>query len=278
VSARFSNNNGLLDDVSAGSAVLQEQLAGFSPRLGIVLGSGFSGLVEELDVLASVLYRDLPGFTPAGVQGHAGVVHAGHLYDRPVLVFEGRYHVYEGYSAWQVGALVRLAAVTGCRRLLLTNAAGGICSRMSPGDFMLVEDHLNLTGQNPLIGRKDAGFPDLHELYRSDFCQALQDRLAPRSIQLHSGVLAWLTGPSYETPAEIRMLETVGAAAVSMSTVPEAIMARFLGLEVCAISFIANLAAGKCRQSLAHKDVLVEAARALDSAVQVLRGLLSLWD
>ncbi len=277
MSENCSQNNGLLDDVSDAAAVLRDMTAGMSPRLAIVLGSGFSGLVAELDRRFSLPYQDLPGFVSAGVEGHAGVVHAGFLCGQAVLVFAGRYHVYEGYSAWQVGSLVRLAAAVGCQRLLLTNAAGGLTSRMAPGDFMLVEDHLNLTGQNPLIGRKDAGFPDLHGLYRSDLRKPLERLLGDVGFQLHSGVLAWLTGPTYETPAEIAMLETLGAAAVSMSTVPEAIMARFLGLEVCALSFIANLAAGKCPQPLAHQDVLTEAASARDNAVQIVRGLMSLW-
>ena len=268
----------LLDDLAPAVAVLREAMPDRSPAVAIVLGSGFSSVVDELINVISVPYADLPGFSPAGVEGHTGIVYSGLLYGQDVLIFSGRYHVYEGYSAWQVTALVRLAAALGCQALLLTNAAGGIDDKMTAGDFMLVSDHINLTGLNPLVGRKDVGFPDLHNLYRIDFYTDLKNSLKNDiSGDLHLGTLAWLTGPSYETPAEIRMLEVLGCGAVSMSTVPEAIVAKTQGLAVVALSFIANQAAGKCQQPLNHQDVLGEAEQAKGAALVVIQRLLEFW-
>ena len=268
----------LLDNIEPAATVLQNALGDRSPAVAFVLGSGFSELAQELDDVISVPYASLPGFVAAGIEGHAGVVYSGFLYGHDVLMFAGRYHVYEGYSAWQVSALVRLAALVGCRHLLLTNAAGGIDDQMKAGDFMLITDHINLTGLNPFIGRKNVGFPDLHGLYQHDFYIDLQQQLhCEEMLTLHSGVLAWLTGPSYETPAEIRMLETLGCGAVSMSTVPEAIVAKALDLNVVALSFIANQAAGKCLQPLSHIDVLNQADKAKANALKVVNLLLKFW-
>ncbi len=268
-----------LDDIIPGAERLGKVFQGRSPSLAVVLGSGFSAIVSALTDVISVPYADLPGFAPAGVQGHAGVVYCGRLFGQEVLVFSGRYHVYEGYSAWQVTALVRLAARLGCKRLLLTNAVGGISDAMSAGDFMLVADHINLTGLNPFIGRSGAGFPDLHNLYRTDFFAELKAQvLAASGVVLHAGTLAWLPGPTYETPAEIRMLEILGCHAVSMSTVPEAIVAKTLNLDLVALSFVANKAAGKCPQPLTHDEVLREAKRVQDKASMVVRQLLDCWN
>lgn len=266
-----------LDDISLAVQETVQWLAGNNPQLGIVLGSGLSGIVGELEEAKSISFDQLSGFPPVGVTGHGGQVHAGKLFDIPVLVFQGRYHCYEGYDAWQVTAPVRLLAAIGCRQLLLTNAAGGISSVMQPGDFMLVTDHLNFTGLNPLIGRPERNFVDLNSLYSQNFYAKLSNQLKEEGIQLHSGVLAWMTGPSYETPAEINALESLGAAAVSMSTIPEAISARLFGLDVVAVSLIANLAAGKSHQHLNHDEVLRVGSQS-DAAFKVLvRNLLSLW-
>jgi purine-nucleoside phosphorylase len=266
-----------LDDLSSTVEQLRPWLGRRQPELAIILGSGLSELSERLDAAISIPYHALPGFPPPGVAGHAGQLHCGFIAGQPALVFAGRYHVYEGYSAWQVTAPVRLAQALGCRKLLLTNAVGGITEQLRPGDFMLVTDHLNLTGTNPLIGRSEADFIDLSDLYLSGFFGQLRQRAAEKDIDLHSGVLAWMTGPNYETPAEIRALRQLGADAVSMSTVPEAIVARLLKLETAALSYVANHAAGCRPGKLDHLDVLAAGRQAAPRLAILLSMLLPLW-
>lgn len=266
-----------LDNISAASCCALQWLQGRKPQVAIVLGSGLAEIANQLSGRISLAYADLPGFPESGVVGHSGQLHAGELFGCSVLMFQGRYHCYEGYSAWQVTAPVRLAAALGCQRLVLTNAAGGIADGMQPGDFMLVADHLNLSNKNPLRGRAELEFLDLGNLYQHDFYAALRPRLEGTGIRLHQGVLAWMLGPSYETPAEIRMLATLGADAVSMSTVPEAIVARLCQLETVAISFVANLAAGKNSAELDHQDVLAAGQNAASKLHALLKCLLKVW-
>ena len=266
-----------LDNISAAAQAAGCWLGERNPQIAIILGSGLADVVGQLQNSISLPYAELPGFPASGVAGHAGTLHCGTLLGQSVLLFQGRYHVYEGYSAWQVTAPVRLAAAMGCRKLLLTNAAGGINDAMQPGDFMLVSDHLNLVGDNPLIGRPEREFIDLTRLYRQDFYLPLQRQMAAEQITLHRGIIAWMLGPSYETPAEIRMLSALGADAVSMSTIPEAIVARRYQLETVAISFISNLAAGKGSSVLDHQDVLAEGRGAAANLIKILSGLFSHW-
>jgi len=267
----------VLDDVKPAAEKLKQQFGSWQSELALVLGSGFSGLTEQLSDASSLAFDVLPGFPPAGVPGHAGRVWFGNLYGTRVVIFQGRYHYYEGYDAYQVTAPVRLANSLGCKRALLTNAAGGISSQFSPGHFMLVTDHLNLVGDNPLRSLTPAPFIDLSTLYQLSFYADLKQSLQLDKIVLHQGTLAWLSGPSYETPAEIKMLEVLGADAVSMSTVPEAIMAKALGMETVAISLIANAAAGKFTEPLCHEDVLAEGQAAAVSFPTLVSRLLSLW-
>ena len=267
----------LLDDLTAATAEADHWLAGRKPEIAIVLGSGLSGLLTRFTEMISLPCQQLSGFPASGVVGHAGQLHCGKFLGREVLAFQGRYHYYEGYSGWQVTAPVRLAAALGCRKLLLTNAAGGIADAMQPGDFMLVTDHLNLTGENPLRGRAEREFIDLCQLYCFDFAGQIQAALEEQGIKLHTGVLAWMTGPSYETPAEIRALAQLGASAVSMSTIPEAIVARLYGLETVAVSYLSNLAAGKSAATLDHQDVLFRGERSAADLAQLLNALFSCW-
>jgi len=267
----------LLDDISSATLFVRNWLAGRKPELAVVLGSGLSAVLDQLGDGRQLDYAELPGFAGSGVSGHTGCLHSGVLFGQQVLLFQGRYHCYEGYSSWQVTAPVRLAAALGCRKLLLTNAAGGIADGMRSGDFMLVTDHLNMTGQNPLAGRPEREFIDLCGLYRQDFYPVLQAQLKTQNIILHSGVLAWMLGPSYETPAEIRMLQQLGASAVSMSTVPEAIIGKRFGMEVMALSYISNLAAGKSASGLDHQEVLASGAQAADSLRNLLATILQHW-
>lgn len=267
----------LLDDLSASIEPARSWLSGRNPQLAIILGSGLATILDHLKEPIRLPYTDLPDFAASGVIGHAGCLYSGDLFGKPVLLFQGRYHCYEGYNAWQVTAPVRLAAALGCQKMLLTNAAGGIAADMQPGDFMLVTDHLNMIGESPLRGRPEREFVDLCDLYRHDFYPQLSQQLRSKKINLHAGVLAWMLGPNYETPAEIRLLQSFGASAVSMSTIPEAIIARRFGLEVAAISYISNLAAGKSAVSLDHQDVLSSGERAAISLEALFAILLNQW-
>lgn len=267
----------VLDDLTTAVQQIKSWLSGREPQLAIVLGSGLGSIIDRLEGGRRLPYTELDGFPASGVAGHAGCLHSGTLYGVPVLLFQGRYHCYEGYSAWQVTAPVRLAAALGCRKLLLTNAAGGIDDTMLPGDFMLVTDHINMTGESPLRGRSELEFVDLGQLYQHHFYSQLKQQLAIHGIKLHAGVLAWMMGPNYETPAEIAMLSLLGVSAVSMSTIPEAIVARRYGLEVAAVSYISNLAAGKTTESLDHQDVLDSGKSAATSLEQIFTVLLNQW-
>lgn len=267
----------ILDDLSITIPFVHDWLGHFRPQLAIVLGSGLSGALEQFSPLKTIQYSEIPNFSTSGVIGHAGLLHCGTLYDQQVLIFQGRFHVYEGFSAWQTTAPVRLAAAVGCKKILLTNAAGGLAEQMQPGDFMLVEDHFNLTGINPLCGRPEREFLDLTNLYRCDFYPELRQQLLASEFRLHLGSLAWMPGPCYETAAEIRLLGVSGASAVSMSTVHEAIIARRYGLETVAISSISNLAAGKTSARLDHLDVLASGERSATSLQLFLGHLFNLW-
>lgn len=264
----------LLDDIHPAAQQLRLCFNGWQPRRAVILGSGLSAAADLLTFSQSFPFARLPGFVSTGVSGHAGQLCAGQLDGVATLMFQGRYHVYEGYSPWQVTAPVRLAAELGCTDILLTNAAGGIAEQLDPGDFMLVTDHLNLTGLNPLCGRRERDFTDLGKLYRQPAAECLERPLEDVGIGIHRGVLAWMPGPSYETPAEINFLAAAGAAAVSMSTIPEAIVARRYGLEVSAVSLITNPASGRAAAPLDHREVLAAGQRAEEQAAQVVQQLL----
>jgi purine-nucleoside phosphorylase len=229
------------------------------PQVALVLGSGLGALADRIEGGVSVEYSELPGMQSSAVVGHAGRFRAGRLFGRNVIAMQGRVHLYEGHSPAQVVMGVRLMLQVGARSLLVSNAAGGIRSDLTPGTLMLIEDHLNLTGQNCLRGPDDPTlgprFPDMSEAYDSQLRAAAQRAAAGQNLQLASGVYAGLLGPSYETPAEIRMLRTLGADAVGMSTVLEVIAARHMGARVLGISCITNLAAGLSPHPLSHAEV-----------------------
>jgi len=266
-----------LDDISTAEQEIKTWLGSVKPQMAIVLGSGLSSLLAHLQHKKTLSYEKLTGFPSTGVEGHTGCVFCGELFGLKVLIFQGRYHCYEGYDAWQVTAPVRLAAAVGCHHLLLTNAAGGLLDDMSPGDFMLVDDHLNFTGKNPLAGRQERQFLDLNRLYEQSFYSELREQLRRQHVKLHKGTLAWMLGPTYETPAEIKALECFGAAAVSMSTIPEAIVAKRFGLSVVTISFISNLAAGKSVKGLNHDDVLNLGHRMGRDFSLVVEKIIAIW-
>jgi purine-nucleoside phosphorylase len=247
------------------------------PTLAVVLGSGFHHALIEVQVEGRIDYARLPGFASPGVEGHAGTVILGHLAGVPVLVLNGRAHFYEGHSLDAVTFPVRALAAFGIRDLLLTNAAGGIQRAFRPGDFMVFSDHLNFMGVNPLRGEPWPGlarFVDMTSVYDAGLSGLLRGAARRSGIRLHRGVYVAVSGPSYETPAEIRALARLGADAVGMSTVPEAIVARQCGLRVAAVSCITNRAAGLGVKQLSHSEVLETSERVRVLAAQLLRNFI----
>jgi purine-nucleoside phosphorylase len=249
------------------------------PALAIVLGSGFDGLKHLVQAAVRISYRLLAGFTPSTVDGHGGALLVGRLADLPVIVLCGRCHFYEGHSLAQVTFPIRVMAACGVRAVLLTNAAGGINPRFRAGDFMCLADHLNFMGDNPLRGwtdSKQARFLDLSRTYDPGLNELILAAAKRSRVRVHSGVYAAVPGPCYETPAEIRAFASLGADAVGMSTVPEAIVARQCCLRVAAISCITNPAAGISRKPISHAEVLATGERVKNRASALLQEFASL--
>jgi purine-nucleoside phosphorylase len=230
------------------------------PDVGIVLGSGLGGLADELEAPFAIPFADLPGWPAATAPGHAGRLLLGTLANRPVVMLQGRFHLYEGNDPGLVIEPVLLFARLGARRVVLTNAAGGLDPTFGPGTLMVMRDHINLTGRNPLIGPNadELGprYPDMTDAWSPGLRERLHAAAAAEGITLVEGVYVGLTGPSYETPAEVRMLAAQGGHAVGMSTVLECIAARWVGLEVCGVSLVTNAGAGYTGEPLTHEEVL----------------------
>lgn len=253
-------------------AEIPEQLEGFGARTAIVLGSGLNAFAEALPWEGTIAYGDVAGLPVSGVAGHAGAFALARMNGHPLLLARGRVHLYEGWSAREVTAGIRLLHRIGVQRVILTNAAGTLNPGFPPGQWMMLSDHLNLTGTTPLLG--GAHFVDLSAAYSPRLREAF--RAAARAVgePLHEGVYASLLGPQYETPAEIRMLRTLGADAVGMSTVPEVIQARALGMEVAAFSCLTNWAAGITGEALSHHEVTETGRGAAAALVGILERAL----
>lgn len=253
------------------------RLGGRQPAVALVLGSGLGGLAERLANGVRIPYRDIPGFHVPTVEGHRGELVIGTLGGTMVLAQSGRFHMYEGYSAQDNVLPIRVFAALGIRKLIVTNAAGGVRRSFQAGSLMLISDHLNLTGRNPLIGPVEEGderFPDMTEAYDAGY-RALAKAAAERlGIPLEEGVYAGLLGPNYETPAEVRMLERLGADAVGMSTVAEVIAARARGMKCLGFSLVTNPGAGISPTPLNHKEVMETAARAGKELARLLEGVI----
>jgi purine-nucleoside phosphorylase len=255
---------------------MRDKLKVESPVLAMILGSGLGKVAAALESPRKVSYGDVPGFPRVSVVGHAGEATAGKLDGREVVVFSGRPHMYEGNPAQMVAFPVRVLHALGAGVLFLSNAAGGIRRSYRAGDLMIIEDHINLMSQNPLTGPLQEGddrFPDMSEAYDALLRKLMRDTAPELSVPLHEGVYAGLTGPSYETRAEIRMLERLGADAVGMSTVPEVIVARALGMRVAGVSCIANVASGLSALPVSHSEVLDTTGRVSDQFVKLIRAL-----
>ena len=244
--------------------------------IGIVLGSGLGGLAERIESPSVVPFREIPGFPESTVVGHAGSLISGTLAGKAVLALAGRFHVYEGHDARLAGFPIRVLHALGARTLIVSNAAGGVNRLWQPGDLMVIRDHINLTFRNPLIGAVEEGdlrFPDMSEPYDSSLADLAHRVAGEQGIALRDGVYAGLLGPAYETPAEVRMLERLGADAVGMSTVPEVIVARARGLKVLGISCITNLACGISSSPLSHDEVLETTRRVGEGFAALVEGV-----
>lgn len=235
------------------------------PVAAIVLGSGLGGLADEITDAVRVPFHDIPGFPVATVEGHAGALIAGRLAGKSVICLAGRFHMYEAHPAAVAAFPIRVVHALGARTLIVSNAAGGIRRSFSPGTLMRIDDHINLMNRHPLIGPISGGdtrFPDMSAPYDRDLGQRLHAIALGLGIRLDVGVYCGLLGPTYETPAEVRMLEKLGADAVGMSTVPEVIMARAIGMRCVGVSLITNAAAGYTANVLSHAEVLEAAGEA----------------
>ena len=267
------------DFTSAESAakflLLQTQL---SPTVGVVLGSGLGGFADELSEATRIPYANIPFFPRSTAIGHAGQMVIGKVGDIAVAVMQGRVHLYEGYSANEAAFPTRVFGRLGIRALVLTNAAGGINLEYKQGALVVITDHINLQGQNPLTGPNDdrigPRFPDMTQAYSKPYREIALRAAQRLGKTVYQGVYAGLLGPSYETPAEIRYLRTIGADLVGMSTIPEVIAARHMGIKVLAISCVTNMAAGTSDEVLSHEDVLATGERVKGDFVALLRAIL----
>ena len=249
-----------------------EERTPLRPPIGVVLGSGLGAFADELSESLEMPYSDIPGWPLSTAVGHAGKLVIGKLNDLAVAVMAGRAHLYEGNTPAQVTHGVRVLHAIGVRSLVFTNAAGGIDTKLERGGLVLISDHINLQGSNPLVG--GAHFIDMSDAYPRDYREIAKDVAVSLCIPVQEGVYAAMLGPSYETPAEIRMLRTLGADVVGMSTVPEVIVANQLGVRVLAISCVTNMAAGILPQKISHVEVLETGAQVRDTLVRFLKALL----
>jgi len=247
------------------------------PEMGIILGSGLGGFVEIMEDKIAIPYRDIPNFPVSTVEGHKGELVFGKVHGRPIVAMQGRFHYYEGYNMQEVTFPVRVMQVLGVNGLIVTNAAGGINPAFRPGDLILIKDHINMMGDNPLKGANLSNlgprFPDLSEGYDLEWRQKALPIAQEIGINPQEGVYAAMSGPSYESPAEIRFLRTIGADLVGMSTVPEVIVANHGGMRVLGISCVTNMAAGILPQRLSHAEVMETAERIEKQFVRFVQAL-----
>lgn len=246
------------------------------PEVGVVLGSGLGDFAETLTEQTIIPYETIPHFKKVSVIGHAGRLILGKVKGKPVAVMQGRYHYYEGHDITEVVFPVRVLCQLGIGKILLTNASGGINGLLLPGDLMIIRDHINMMAVNPLRGENDnrlgPRFPDMSQVYDEEMSGIIAETMQSMGLGVKKGVYVALTGPSYETPAEIKMLSVWGADAVGMSTVPEAIVARHMGIKVAGISCVCNLAAGISKTPLSHQEVTETADRVKDVFIRLLNS------
>ncbi len=264
------------DDVCKAADVVQAAIAPHQPKVGVVLGSGLGSFADTLEDPKTVDYGEIPGFAQSKVKGHAGQLVSGRCGETNVLAMQGRVHLYEGHPISQVVLPARTLVKVGCEVLVITNAAGGINTALEPGDLVLIGDHINFTGQNPLVGDNDdrlgPRFPDMSEAYDLKLRELAFAQARDLGISLREGIYNWMLGPSYETPAEIRLARRAGADLAGMSTVPEAIAVRHMGAKVLGISCVTNKAAG-LQETLSHEEVKETAERVKETFINLLTAV-----
>ncbi len=250
----------------------------FEPKLGLILGSGLGVLADLIEEPITISYDQIPYFPVSTVEGHAGELVVGKINGKAVMMMKGRFHLYEGYSMDTVTFPVRVMKALGVTQLLVTNAAGGINTEYKPGDLMIISDHINMTAKNPLIGPNEnelgVRFPDMSTAYSSRLREIAKQTGLEQNIPLQEGIYVGLLGPTYETPAEIRMLRILGADAVGMSTVGEVITARHAEIEVLGISCISNMASGILKQPLSHDEVMETTERVKDQFLKLVLAII----
>jgi purine-nucleoside phosphorylase len=250
----------------------------YRPTIGMILGSGLGSLADDIENPVAIPYHDIPHFAQSEAVGHANELIIGELMGKTVVAMKGRFHYYEGFSLDEVTFPVRVMKALGVENLIITNACGAVNTSFNPGDLMLITDHINLVGTNPLIGPNNdelgTRFPDLSQVYNPDLRQIASRIAKEQNITMQEGVYAWWSGPAYETPAEIRMIRTLGADAVGMSTVPEAIVAAHGKMKVLGISCLTNMACGILDQPLSHDEVIEVAGKVRVNFVQLIKGIL----
>ena len=247
-----------------------------TPKVGVILGSGLGAFVEKIENPTIIPYSDIPNFKKTNVEGHEGRLIIGKIENTEIAVLQGRIHAYEGHNMEEVVFPTRLLATLGIESLILTNAAGGVNLEFSPGDIILIDDHINLTGKNPLIGPNNSEFgprfPDMSHAYHPEIKEAFVESAKNLGTEIKRGVYAGLLGPTYETPSEIKMLRTLGADMVGMSTVPESIAANHLGIKVGGLSCITNMAAGIKNETLKHEDIKEQALKVMEYFSSLLKN------
>lgn len=266
----------LLNQIQTAKTYLNDQGV-TEPVIGLILGSGLGELASEAENKIEIPYEEIPNFPVSTVEGHAGQLVYGDLGGKKVIAMQGRFHYYEGYSMQEVTFPVRVMKALGVHSLIVTNAAGGVNTNFTPGDLMMINDHINLTGDNPLMGPNEESlgvrFVDMSEVYDKEYLTLIEEAAKEQALTLRSGVYAGFSGPTYETPAEVKMARVLGADAVGMSTVPEAIVAKHSQLKVAGISCITNLAAGM-QASLNHEEVVETTTRVKEDFKQLVKTLI----
>lgn len=252
---------------------IREKICDFQPEIGIILGSGLGDFADAFDSI-KISYNDIPGFEKSNVQGHKGQLVFAEVNGKKVVMMQGRYHFYEGYSMQTVTFPVKVMKKLGVKTLIITNAAGAVTEQFKAGDLMFITDHINFMGTNPLMGKNDdtlgTRFPDMSNVYSKELINKAEEIAKTLNIDYQKGVYVSTTGPSYETPAEIKMFRLLGGNAVGMSTVPEAIVANYCGLNVLGISCLTNYAAGVTQNPLNHQEVIETADRVKESFKNLL--------
>lgn len=249
-----------------------------NPEIGLILGSGLGVLADEIENKVIIKYEEIPNFPVSTVEGHEGQLVVGNLEGKTVIAMQGRFHYYEGYSIQEATLPIRVMKALGVNTVVVTNAAGGVNKDFMPGDLMIITDHINFSGNNPLIGPNDSElgvrFPDMSSVYTPELIKLTEDTAKELEIKVKKGVYTFMTGPSYETPAEIRMLQIIGSDAVGMSTVPEVIIASHANMNVLGISCITNMAAGILDQPLNHEEVIETTQKVKSEFINLIKNSL----